>query len=139
MCSWASFQMSLGGEVFFRSSQIFQKLTCEHRSCMTLLTCILYIYIIQMIRSIKHKGLSDFFLTGSTKGICPHHAAKLRILLTALNVAKDVKDLNVPAWNLHALKGDLKKHWSLTVNGNWRITFMLMDEDVYLVNYLDYH
>jgi proteic killer suppression protein len=92
-----------------------------------------------MIRSIKHKGLSEFYLTGRLKGIQAHHASRLRILLTALNAAKEVQDLNVPAWYLHALKGSLKGHWSLTVNGNWRITFMFVDEDVYLVDYQDYH
>ena len=54
-----------------------------------------------MIRSIKHKGLSEFYLTGRLKGIQAHHAARLRILLTALDAAKEIKDLNVPAWNLH--------------------------------------
>lgn len=100
---------------------------------------IVYIYHSTMIRSIKHKGLSEFYLTGRLKGIQAHHASRLRILLTALNAAKEVKDLNVHAWNLHALKGSLKGHWSLTVNGNWRITFMFVDEDVYLVDYQDYH
>jgi toxin HigB-1 len=92
-----------------------------------------------MIKSIKHKGLNEFYLTGKTKGIQAHHAGKLRILLTALNAAKEIKDLRVPAWNLHLLKGDLKGHWALTVNGNWRITFLIEKENVYLVDYQDYH
>ena len=92
-----------------------------------------------MIKSIKHKGLNEFYLKGKIKGIQPHHASKLRILLTALNAAKEVNDLRVPAWNLHLLKGDLKGHWALTVNGNWRLTFLIENEDVYLVDYQDYH
>ena len=92
-----------------------------------------------MIKSIKHKGLNEFYLTGKTKGIQAHHASKLRILLTALNAAKEIKDLRVPAWNLHLLKGDLKGHWALTDNGNWRITFLIEKENVYLVDYQDYH
>ena len=28
-----------------------------------------------------------------------------------------------PGWKLHALKGDLKGLWSLTVTGNWRLIF----------------
>ena len=92
-----------------------------------------------MIKSIKHKGLNEFYSKGKTKGIQAHHASKLRILLTALNAAKEVKDLRVPAWNLHSLKGDLKGHWALTVNGNWRLTFLIEKEDVYLVDYQDYH
>ena len=68
-----------------------------------------------------------------------HHAARLRILLTALDAVKEIKNLNVPAQNLHTLKGNLKGHWSLTVNANCRIIFIFVDEDVYLVDYQDYH
>ena len=53
-----------------------------------------------MIRSIKHKGLSEFYLTGRLKGIQAHHAARLRILLTALDAAKEIKDLNVSAGDM---------------------------------------
>ena len=44
-----------------------------------------------MIWSIKHKGLSEFYLTGRLKGIQAHHAARLRILLTALDDASSCK------------------------------------------------
>ena len=30
-------------------------------------------------------------------------------------------------------------YWSLTVNGNWRLIFKFDDNDVELVDYLDYH
>ena len=92
-----------------------------------------------MIRSFKHRGLKDFFERGSKAGILPHHAKKLQILLTALNVAKDERDMNSPSWNLHSLSGNLREHWSVSVNGNWRITFRFEDGDVELVDYQDYH
>jgi len=37
------------------------------------------------------------------------------------------------------LKGDRKKQWSITVNGNWRLTFEFVGGDVYLLDYEDYH
>jgi proteic killer suppression protein len=40
---------------------------------------------------------------------------------------------------LHALKGDLKGHWAVTVNGNWRMVFAFEGADAVLVDYLDYH
>lgn len=40
---------------------------------------------------------------------------------------------------LHALKGDLKHHWSVSVSGNWRLTFKFEGEDAILVDYQDYH
>ncbi|WP_425503402.1 type II toxin-antitoxin system RelE/ParE family toxin [Rhizobium oryzihabitans] len=37
------------------------------------------------------------------------------------------------------LKGTLKGHWSIWVNGNWRVTFRFVGADVELVDYVDYH
>ena len=92
-----------------------------------------------MIKSFKHKGLETFFLTGSKEGILPHHAKKLQILLTALNNAKSENDMRAPAWGLHPLSGTLDKHWSVLVNGNWRMAFKFEGHDAILVNYQDYH
>jgi proteic killer suppression protein len=44
-----------------------------------------------------------------------------------------------PGWHLHELKGDQAGRWSITVNGNWRLTFAFEDTDVVLLNYEDYH
>lgn len=30
-------------------------------------------------------------------------------------------------------------HWSITVNGNWRLTFRFTGDDTELVDYQDYH
>lgn len=92
-----------------------------------------------MIKSFKHKGLKDFFETGSKAGIQSHHADKLQLQLAMLDSAKSKEDVNVPAWRLHELKGDLKGHLSITINANWRLTFKLIHEDVELVDYQDYH
>ena len=39
----------------------------------------------------------------------------------------------------HALTGDLKGHWSVWVNSNWRLTFTFEGSDAVLVDYQDYH
>ena len=92
-----------------------------------------------MIKTFRHKGLETFFIKGSRAGIQPSHAVKLRVLLTALDNAKQPSDMNAPNWRLHTLGGDLAGKYSLTVNKNWRITFLFNGEDVELVDYLDYH
>jgi proteic killer suppression protein len=92
-----------------------------------------------VIKSFRHKGIEDFFLTESKAGIQPKHAQKLKIQLFVLNNAKSAKDMNAPGWNLHALRGILNGHWSVTVNGNWRLTFAFEGEDAILVDYQDYH
>ena len=92
-----------------------------------------------MIKSFKHKGLRRFFETGSLAGIQASHANRLRIQLAALDTAQTIDDMNVPGFRLHPLKGDRTGLWSITVNGNWRVTFEFIDGHAYIVNYEDYH
>ena len=92
-----------------------------------------------MIKSFLHKGLKAFFDTGSKAGIQPHHASRLGRQLAHLHVARSGKDMNVPGWGLHPLTGQMVGHYSITVNGNWRLTFMFEGEDAVLVDYQDYH
>jgi len=92
-----------------------------------------------MIQSFRHAGLEKFFLTGSKAGIQPAHARKLSIQLATLNTAGNAVRMNVSGWDLHRLKGDLADHWSIKVNGNWRMTFRFEGENAILVDYRDYH
>jgi proteic killer suppression protein len=92
-----------------------------------------------MTKSFRHTGLESFFKTGSKRGIQPAHAAKLANQLLALDSASVVQEMNVPGWRLRALQGRLVGHWSIQVNGNWRLTFRFEDKDVILVDYQDYH
>lgn len=48
-------------------------------------------------------------------------------------------DMNFPGSRLHLLKGDLAGLWSVTVSGNWRLTFRFHDGNAYIVDYQDYH
>jgi len=92
-----------------------------------------------MIQGFKHKGLERFFLTGSLAGIQAKHAARLNLQLSTLNQAATVDDMSVAGWNLHPLKGDLKGHYAVKVNGNWRLTFRFESGHAYIVDYQDYH
>ncbi|MGA2537699.1 MAG: type II toxin-antitoxin system RelE/ParE family toxin [Terracidiphilus sp.] len=92
-----------------------------------------------MIQSFRHAGLERFYLTGSKAGIQPAHATKLRRQLTLLSTAKNASRMDVPGWELHPLKGKLANHWSVKVNGNWRMTFKFEDENAILLDYQDYH
>jgi len=47
--------------------------------------------------------------------------------------------MNIAGWHLHRLEGELKDHWSVRVDGNWRMVFRFEDEDAVLVDYQDYH
>ncbi len=92
-----------------------------------------------MIKSFRHKALKSFFNTGSTKGINPQHVDKIKRQLSVLDRAIQPEDMNIPGWQLHSLAGKLAGHWSVKVNGNWRITFMFEGSNPVLVDYQDYH
>ncbi len=91
-----------------------------------------------MIKSFRHKGVERFFLTGSKAGIQPKHAPSLADQLTQLNIATKAEHMNIPRWQLHSLHGELSGHWSVSVNGNWLLTFAFEGTDAILVDYQDY-
>ena len=91
-----------------------------------------------MIKSWRHKGLKIFFETGSKAGIIPEHAPKLARILDRLDSSITPQDMNLPGYRLHQLQGQEKEMWSVTVNGNWRITFFFEGQDAILVDYQDY-
>ena len=92
-----------------------------------------------MIVSFRHKGLERLYRDGSKKGVQAGHVPKLLRILSALDVAQTPEDLAIPSFRAHRLKGDLAGHWSIWVNGNWRVTFRFVESDVELVDYQDYH
>jgi proteic killer suppression protein len=92
-----------------------------------------------MIRSFKHKGLAKLFKTGSTAGIQAAHANRLRLILGRLHAATAPKDMDLPGLRLHELTSKRSGTWSVTVSGNWRVTFIFQGEDAEVVNYEDYH
>lgn len=47
--------------------------------------------------------------------------------------------MDAPRNFLHPLRGELEEHWSVRVNGNWRLTFRFEQQDVVLLDYQDYH
>ena len=92
-----------------------------------------------MIKSFRHKGLGKFYETGSTAGIQSSHSKRLRFQLAALDTAHTIEDMDIPGFRLHPLKGKLKGRWSISVNGNWRLTFEFTDGNVHVLDYEDYH
>ena len=71
-----------------------------------------------MIRSIRHKGLRRLYEEDDPRGVIAEHAAKLRDILEALDTALTLDDMDLPGLRLHALKGEFKGYWSVTVRAN---------------------
>jgi toxin HigB-1 len=59
--------------------------------------------------------------------------------MAALDTAQSIQDMNVPGFRLHRLKGRRRGVWSVSVNGNWRVTFEFRDGQAYILDYEDYH
>ena len=92
-----------------------------------------------MIKSFRHKGLRRFFETGSTAGIQPKHAPRLRLILGRLNAAINPGDMALPGLDLHPLHGDRAGTWAVKVSANWRVTFIFVEKDADEVDYENYH
>lgn len=92
-----------------------------------------------MIRSFRHKGLKRLFEDDSPKGVQADQADRLRRILGNLDQAQQPIDLDLPGYRLHPLKGKRQGDWSISVSGNWRVTFRFEGTDVAGVDYEDYH
>jgi proteic killer suppression protein len=92
-----------------------------------------------MIKSFQHKALRRFFADGGVSGINPDHAAKLARILDRLEASTGPRDMDLPGYRLHQLKGDRKGTRAVWVSANWRVTFEFEGPDAVNVNYCDYH
>lgn len=92
-----------------------------------------------MIKQWSHKGLKNFFRTGSTRGINAEHAPRLARQLRQLDDSTQPYDMNIPGWELHPLKGDMAGLWAVKVSANWRLIFGFDGRNAVLVDYVDYH
>jgi proteic killer suppression protein len=92
-----------------------------------------------MIKSFRHKGLRSLFESGKAVGVQASHVKRLRMQLAALDTAQVIDDMDIPGFRLHSLKGEMRGRWSITVNGNWRLTFEFEDGNAYILDYEDYH
>ena len=92
-----------------------------------------------MIKSFRHKGLRKLFESGSTSGVQASHGKRLRMQLAALDTSQTIEDMCVPGFALHPLKGEMRGRWSISVSGNWRLTFEFKDGNAYVLDYEDYH
>lgn len=91
-----------------------------------------------MIRSIRDKGLRRFFETGDRSKLSIVNVGRLETMLQVLDDAERPEDMNIPGWRFHALKGEMKGRYAISVSGNWRLTFA-WDRHAIEVDLEDYH
>lgn len=96
-------------------------------------------YTSQVIKSFRHRGLRQLFEKGDRRKLHQDHVAKIERVLARLEEAVEVHNMDLPGYRLHQLKGDLQSRWSVSISGNWRITFRFEDGNAYEVDLVDYH
>ena len=91
-----------------------------------------------MIRSFKHKGLSELFELGHSRRVSQDLQARILRRLEVLDQVESLLELNVPGFNFHGLQGTPKRY-SIHVNGPWTITFEWDDGEAVRVDLEQYH
>ena len=92
------------------------------------------------ILSVRHRGLKRLLEHDDERGVRRDLIPRVRNILAALLSAADMDGVRgPPGWNAHQLKGDRAGTWSISVSGNWRITFDIEHDEICNLNLEDYH
>jgi proteic killer suppression protein len=93
-----------------------------------------------VIKTFADKRTKTLFETGRSRRIPADVAQRAARKLEYVNLAAHVEDLRSPPGNrLHALEGDRKGQYAISVNSQWRICFRFQEGDAYEVEICDYH
>jgi proteic killer suppression protein len=93
-----------------------------------------------VIRSFRHRGLRRLFEADDRRGVRADQVSRIRRALALLDAAGKIEDVDqLPGMRLHRLKGELAAFWSISISGNWRITFRFENGEAKDVDLVDYH
>jgi len=83
--------------------------------------------------------LKRLYERGDASGVRADQVSRITDVLAHLDQALKPRDLDLPGYQLHRLKGDLRGMWSVMISGNWRIIFRFKDGDAFDFDLVDYH
>ena len=92
-----------------------------------------------MIESFRHKGLKRLYQLNDRSGIGGAMLGRVEEILSILDAAETISEIDIPGYRLHPLTGARKGYWSVRVTGNWRIVFRFENGAVWDVDLRDYH
>jgi proteic killer suppression protein len=92
-----------------------------------------------MLKTFRHKGLKRLFEKDDPSGVRADQVRRIKDVLANLDQARHPNDIALPGYRLHASRGELKGHSSVTISGKWRIVFRFEDGDAFDVDLVDYH
>ena len=95
-----------------------------------------------IVQSIRHRGLRQLFENDSSRLLKQDLVERVRGILAALAMAENMEGFireAAPGWRVHRLSGERRNEWSVSVSGNWRITFEERNGAIERMNLEDYH
>jgi len=93
-----------------------------------------------MIKTFAQPWLEEFWHTGKNKRVPSELEARLLRKLDMLNRAAAPKDLQAPpSHRLHALVGNRKGQWAISVSGSWRLCFRFAEGNIFDLELVQYH
>ncbi len=95
-----------------------------------------------IVRSIRHRGVRQLYENNSSRLLKQDLVERVRGILAALAMAETMEGFvreAAPGWRVHRLSGERRNEWSVSVSGNWRITFEERDGAIERLNLEDYH
>lgn len=95
-----------------------------------------------IIRSIRHRGLRRLVEDNNPQYIQPRLTIRVRRVITHLLAANSMSEFvstSPRGWRVHRLLGSQLDRWSVSVSGNFRITFEESDGFIDRLNLEDYH
>ena len=95
-----------------------------------------------IVRSIRHRGLRQLYENNSPRLLKQDQVERVRGILAALAIAEDMEGFirdGPPGWRVHRLSGARRNEWSVSVSGNWRITFEEWNGVIERLNLENYH
>ena len=93
-----------------------------------------------VIRSVRHQGLLRLIEDDDSQELRGDLVRRVRNILAALIAAPDMGGVaGPPGWRVHQLRGDRAGTWSISISGNWRLTFDLRQDEIFDLDLEDYH
>ena len=95
-----------------------------------------------IVRSVRHRGLRRLIENDNSRFLRQDLVGRVRKILTVLILAENIDQFIAdapPGWRVHRLSGDRDGTWSVSVTGNWRITFHEVAGYIDRLNLEDYH
>lgn len=83
--------------------------------------------------------MKRLFEDGDRKGIRAAFVQKIENILAVLSAARTPQDANLPGFRFHALTGDMKGFYAVSVSANYRVIFRFENGHAVDVDLVDYH